>query len=203
MIFLDNNIFFFDRTPGSVHKIDDIKILICSILSGFDKPIDQELLINALLINETVNYFNFCQALSSLIKDELIKKVKNDKSDKLLKISYDGIEVAKTLKDSIPTFIIDKNINTLKKLLEEKKQNEGKVVQIDKVDDGYTVKLNVEDIGTNILEIKLFAPDENTVKLMETKLKRQTVDLYRMIIALMFDDSQTLREIANNIDSLN
>lgn len=192
------NRFFLDKTPGSLSKIDDIKILICSILAKFDSPVSKEYLNDSLQFNETVNYFNFCFVLSQMIKDNLVEEFEKNKTV-MLRLTNAGFEVADALKGSVPAFLIDKNVEKIKSIIKYEKDKQGKKTVIKEVEDGYTAEMNIEDTGANLMELKLYVPDFKRAEKFTTEFNKKAVDLYRCIVSILCNDSDLLETIITDM----
>ena len=101
-----------DDTPGSISNIYEIKILICRILNEIRTKMTKNQLNAALQLNETVNYFNFCQALKELLKSKHIIE-KNNGDKKYLVLTTIGEETANILNNNLPKHIVEKNIKLI------------------------------------------------------------------------------------------
>lgn len=187
-----------DRTPGSISNIYEIKILICRILNEIKTKITKNQLSVALQLNETVNYFNFCQALEELLKSKHII-IDRNKKEEFLKLTDIGKETANILTDSIPEKIIKKNIETTNEFLNKESQNKNKKTYLIKKEDGYIVKLILEETKSNLVDLEIFCPNQKTAEKFKKQMKEKTTEIYEAILAILENDEKTLLKIASKI----
>lgn len=189
--------YLLDETPGSLSNIYEIKILICHILNEI-KKITKNQICSVLLINETVNYFNFCQALKELKeKNQIIEKSFEEK--KQLQLTPLGKQMLNSLKDEMPKSIMKKTIFNVKKFLEEERENKNKKIEIKEKSDGYSVKLTLEEIESNLMDLELFCPNLKIAKNVKKQMKIKTTEIYAAIISIINNDYNSLFKITSNL----
>ncbi len=188
-----------DDTPGSISNIYEIKILICRILNEIRIKMTKNQLNAALQLNETVNYFNFCQALKELLKSKHI--IEKDNSDqKYLVLTSLGEETANILNNNISKYIVEKNIKSVKEFLKNEYENKNKKIYIKRKDDGYTVKLSLEETKSNLMDLELFCPTSKIAENVKNQMDLKTINIYKAVLAIVNDDKKTLLKIATNMD---
>ena len=84
--------------PGSLIKVEDIKILICFILYNTKKNFDADTITHIIRYNSVATYFDIAQAIEELENSKNI--VKNENGEYTL--TDNGITVAKELSYDIP-----------------------------------------------------------------------------------------------------
>lgn len=189
-----NKTYFIDDKPGSLSNICEIKILICYVLRESKQAITQNQLNKVFQINETVNYFNFCQAMAELLSTNHISK----RNDDTLQLTQLGLDTVELFEKNLPASTLKKSIKTLNKLIEFERENKNRIVKINEEEDGYIVKLVLEETGSNLLNLEIFCPTEDAANKFEDELKKKTTDVYRAILAVLSNDHKTLIEIASN-----
>lgn len=193
--------YLIDDVPGSISNIYEIKILICRILNEIRTKITKNQLNTVLQINETVNYFNFCQALKELLKSKHIIE-KNDGEAKYLYLTNLGKETANILNDNLSKHIVEKNIKLIKEFLKKEYENKGKKIYIKKKDDGYTVKLSLEETKSNLIDLELFCPTSKIAEKVKKQMELKTIDIYKAVLAVINNDKKTLMKIASNMEKI-
>ena len=194
-----SKIYLVDDIPGSLSNIYEIKILICAIINKMKSNINEEQINLALQINETVNYFNFCQAMKELLETKHIIKNKDKKDEIYLSLTKIGEETVKIFEDKISSKLIEKITKTLENILKEEHENKNKKVQIKSKNDGYIVKLTLEEIKSNLMEVELFCPNLKTAENVKKQMKLKTTEIYTSILALITNDYKTLLKLALNL----
>ena len=187
-----------DETPGSISNIYEIKILICRILNEIKTKITKNQLNTALQLNETMNYFNFCQALKELLKSKHIIEIKNGKNE-FLTLTNLGIDTANILTSNLPKNIVTKNIKIVKEFLEKELKNKNKKTYILKKDDGYIVKLRLEETNSNLFDLEFFCPTSKIAENVKKQMKEKTTEIYEATLAIIENDDKTLLKIASKL----
>ena len=189
-------VYLVDDVPGSLSNIYEIKILICNILSETKTNISKEQLNLALQINETVNYFNFCQAMKELFNSNHIIENENKNGKIILNLTKIGEETAKIFKNKISKKLIEKILKTLEEILKEEHENKNKKIRIKSKNDGYIVKLTLEEIKSNLMDVELFCPNLKTAEHVKNQMKLKTTEIYKSILAIVNDDYETISKLA-------
>jgi len=194
------DIYFRDDRPGSFSSISDIKILICYILDELEGNITNDQLNETFQYSEMVNYFNYCQAISELKKSGHIVESETNSRSSVLELTSLGVETSKELRDFLPPSSLERALKTAKKILIKDKQNQGKQIKIEQVEDGYLVHLKILDVGSDFMDIRLFAPDLKQAERIAKEFKCKTVDLYRGIISILYNDYESLYKVSKDIE---
>ena len=190
--------YLIDDIPGSISNIYEIKILICRILNEIRTKITKNQLNTVLQLNETVNYFNFCQALKELLKSKHIVE-KNDGEKKYLCLTNLGEETANILNNNLSKHTVEKNIKFIKEFLKKEYENKGKKIYVKKKDDGYTVKLILEEAKSNLIDLELFCPTSSITEKVKNQMDLKKIDIYKEDIAIINKDKKTIIKITYKI----
>lgn len=200
---MSKNIYFQDTEPGSLSDIYEIKILICTLLEAVNQPMGQEQINTVFQYNQTVNYFNFCQAITEMLQTGHIVQQTNNSTEVVLALSDLGKDTAHILSDAIPKSTREKTIKTAKSLIERQRQDKGKKVTIENTNDGYFVHLIISESGSELLNLKLFSPDREQAEYMAEQCNTNTIAIYKSIISTLFQDVNTLQEITYELQKQN
>lgn len=186
---------FKDNEPGSLSDIDEIKILICYLLDSAPQPLSRDQMNYVFQVTGTVNYFSFCQALNELAKSEHVREEAQEDGKPAFILTEQGAETAKTLSGVLGRANRDKVVAAAAELLARTKRDKGQKVSVDRVEDGYIVHLTVHDIGSDLLDLKLFAPDRMQADLLARQCSENTINLYNGMISILLNDRRGLAEI--------
>lgn len=190
--------------PGSLSDIYEIKILICYLLSCIEQPLSKEQVNYVFQFNSIVNYFSFCQALKELIDTHHIEEIFSvEDGKKILQLMPMGKNTASTLSGILQKSTRDKIISTAKQVLVSEQQERDHQVSVTKVEDGYMVHLVIHDIGSDLLEMTLFAPDKQAAQQMAERFNQDAVILYRGMLGILQNDSMSIHQIADEIAKQN
>lgn len=188
-----------DDTPGSISNIYEIKILICRILNEFKGKITKDQLCTVLQFNETVNYFNSCQAIEELLTNNQIYKKTDKNGETQILLTKQGKEIATTLKTNISKNLISKTIKDIKNFLKEERENKNKKIYLYTKDDGYIVKLVLEETQSNIMDLELYCPTNKIATKFKKEMKNKTAEIYKSIIAIINNEYDVLLNICKNL----
>ena len=189
-----------DLTPGRISNICEIKVLICASLKEFNSIISDRQLSEAFQIAEITNYFNYCCAFKELVYQKLISQKLDSKNKKtLLNLTSIGEETVKIFKNNISKAILERLIATIEKILKEEKQNKNRKIVMQRKQDGYIVKLVLEETGSNLLDLEIFCPTQDSAESMIKAMDISTTEIYRCILAILSNDFETINEVANII----
>lgn len=190
---------FKDSEPGSLSDIDEIKILICYLLNSAPQPLDREQMNYVFQVTGTVNYFSFCQALKELTDTGHVAEQDSEDGKRVFVLTQRGADTAKTLSGVLGRASRDKVVAAAAELLSRTKRDKGQKVAVDRVEDGYIVHLTVHDIGSDLLDMKLFAPDRMQADLLADQCSENTINLYKGIISILLNDRRGLAEIVEEM----
>ncbi len=200
MIRLDFDSFFAGIEPGGLKDIYEIKILICYLLYSMKEPLSKDQLDTVLQGNHLVNYFSYSTAYRELLESRHISEAERD-GKKVLLLNELGKDTAIALKANLPLSLKNKVVSAGMEILSEMKMDKVRQVEVEKIDNGYMVRLVIHDDNLDLLDIKLFAPDEAQVEIIKQQFVGNTVDVYRGIISLLTKDRVGLEKLAEKFDA--
>ena len=199
---MSQNTYIPDEKPGSLSNLSDIKILICYLLNEIDQDLTKEQLNSVFQISEMVNYFNYCQAVFELQKSGHLLELGKNSQKSVLSLTPLGVETAIELCDVLPPTIIQRALRTTQKVLKEEKYQQGKQIHISQTEDGYLVRLQILEVGSDLLDICLFAPNLAQAKRISNEFQYKTIDIYRGMIAILYNDSEHLAQVVKDIENM-
>ena len=95
---MDNNTAFSAGVRfGGLTDRTEIKILICYLLTGAKQPLTEQQIVDTIIGQQLVNYFELLDALSHLAEQKLIYEI-----DGMYSITEDGKEISRQLEKVLP-----------------------------------------------------------------------------------------------------
>lgn len=187
---MDNYSKMSEAASPELKDIQTVKILLCYLLYRINKPIDSEQLYDIAVGTEIINYFFYQDAIDYLIKNKSIS-VNNDHNNvKIYKLTDKGKDCAKTLRGYVPKSYRDKIVQAaLKYFAQIKYQNEVKIDYI-KLDKGYYVHCRCLDIGDDLMDLKLFAPDLSQAELLGKNIMINPTGFYSKILNFALNNEE-------------
>lgn len=186
--------------PGGLTDKNDIKLLICYVLSGIDNSLSKDDIISILKDNNLANYFEASDAFSDLISKGLIY-IEND-NDKLYTVTKEGKMIAKQLDISLPISVREKALKAALNILAKAKIQKENTVTIEKNDLGYLVNCNISGGNFNLMSLSLYVPDIMQANMVKDNFHKDPEILYSTMLAILTQDknliSDSLKRLINN-----
>jgi len=170
--------------PDQIYTIHETKVLMCYLIHQLERPLTQELLRNVMVHGGIVDYFIFHDALQALVDaGNLIEETDGpDDNNKIYSLTDYGVQTAEELKDSILWQVKEKAIRITNEIFDKMRRDSQEEISCEKTDDGYMVRCVIHDIGSDLMDLKLYVPDKATADKIRFGFDGRTTDLYRMII---------------------
>lgn len=186
---MDDTVFLKSEQPGGLSDIYEIKILICYLLNEISYPLSPEQINYVFQYNNIVNYFSFCHAIKELISTNHIEEQSNPVSGKkLLHLTSLGENTAKTLCSVVGKATRDRIVSTGNQVLEQAKKDRDHRADITRTEDGYLVHMVIHDIGSDLMDLTVFAPDEQTAEAISEKFLADTAKFYQDILDVFYKE---------------
>lgn len=166
-----------------------INILICYLLYRINKPIDSEQLYDISVGTGIINYFFYHDSISYLTTNGLID-TSEENGAKIYTLTDKGVGCARTLRKYVSKSHRDKIVQAaLKYFARLKYENEVKIEYI-KLEKGYYVHCRCLDIGDDLLDMKLFAPDLKQAELLGKQIMLNPPGFYGKIISFALGNEE-------------
>lgn len=184
--------------PGGLTNSNDVKLLICYILSTLDKPIGKDYITEAVTANGIANYFEITGAFSELEKKGTIELA--DAQKETYTVSREGRFISKNLWDELPTTVRERTLSAVSDLMYREKSAEENTSEVIKLDGGgYVVECHVNGGSNDLLSFRIFAPDSKQARLIKKNFQNNPEMIYKVMVAAITGNSefaqQTLEEI--------
>ncbi len=135
----NKKVFWGNLEPGSLIKVEDIKILICIILYNTNKTFTADTITHIIRYNSIATYFDIAQAIEELERDNNIVKLDNDEYT----LTNNGITIAKELNYEIPFTIRESAMSAAEYEILLQKRLKDNAIEIVPDDDKFTVKISM------------------------------------------------------------
>ncbi len=143
---------------GGLRTRYDIKVLLCYVLSGLDRPISKSGLNAALQITELANFFEVNAALGEITENGLAKCEKRD-DDEYYSLLPKGRDAARHLETDIPHRVRDMALKAAMEVAAKERKRCGVEAITEKRDDGYYAVLTIKDGDCLMLKTSLYCSD--------------------------------------------
>lgn len=181
---MDDNTFTQGIEPGGLRTRNEIKILICYLVSRLKTPITKSQLTDIICDEGLANYFELNQALSEVIGNGNIR-ISQQGNDEILMITDIGKSNSDILEDDIPYSVREKAFNAAinyQTLLRRERENN---IVLTELDNGYNISISVLDGSDEIMSVSLYAADYEQAMQVKTKYLSNPTKVYSGIISLL------------------
>lgn len=179
--------------PGGLLNRNDIKLLICYILSSIESGLSKKDIISVLQDNSLANYFESTDAFSELVENNII--CCTDQENQFFSVTEAGKLIADQLEISLPVTVREQVLSATLNLLAKIKRERENTVEIKKLKNGYTVNCHVSGGLLDLMSINLYAPDIMQAKLIKHNFQKNPELVYDCVLALMTDNKDMVRKV--------
>lgn len=167
--------------PGGLRSKQDIKILVCYVLSKTRLELSRESLEQALIRSELVNYFEVSDCVS-----DLISKGNMTVTDGKCYLTKSGEEIAKMLELSLPPSVRDRAVATTLELYEREKRERENIVNITPCENGYNVECRIlGGQAGDLLNFSINVADREQARVIKEHFLERPDVIYSATIALL------------------
>ena len=191
---MDFETYFAGIEPGGLVDKYEIKLLICYLLSTVSEPLTADQ-INYIFQSEgLVNYFSYTAAFKELLETGHIQEIEYGK-EKKYKITPLGIDSSNKLQSSLPRSLKDKVVAVALQLLTKLERKKNVDITLEHVKDGYLVRCRILDVGSDLMDLSMYANNETQAEIMKLNFEKQIDLLYRTILAVGIGNRENLEEL--------
>lgn len=181
-------------TLGGVRSKNEIRILICYLLSCVKENMDKELVVQAITIDELANYFEVSAAFDDLIKNGNIKESEIVDGIQTYELTDNGQMIANQLESILSYTVKEKAYVKAIQLLGEKKKRRENSVDIKKTENGFDVICKISGGDMDLLTFTLYAPTFEQAMVMKKNFFDNPSTVYKVMLALMTKDKENVGE---------
>lgn len=172
--------------PGGLRNRNEIKTLICYLVSHLDTPITKGQLNNIICEEGLANYFELNQALSEVIDNGNITVADvSDGEDPELFITTIGKQNTATLERDLPYTVRESALNAAVRMQTRLRREREHKIEIVRLENGCNITLSVLDGNDELMTVTLFVADYEQALSVKEKFLSDPVKVYSNIVALL------------------
>lgn len=168
--------------PGGLTDNREVRILICHILAAAGEPLSFDELTEAVLADGTANYFEFADAVAELKNLGCLDTFRSENGVSAYRLTGKGEDVAQKLAGSLPASIRDRAAANAKSMILRRRREEENLVLISRTDDGFLLRIEMKDIGTNLMELSLFLPTMEQAEAAKERFLEDPTASYKKVL---------------------
>lgn len=169
--------------PGGLRSKDEIRILICYLLSSVSVPLSREDILSIMQENGFANYFEVTDSLAELTENGNL--ICSGDQPPLYTAAPQGRMISKQLDTAVPLSVREKAVAAALNLLARAKREQENKVEIVKNSAGYTVTCHVSGGEVELMSFSLYAPDQNQAHMIKQNFHRSPELVYQVMLLLM------------------
>ena len=178
--------------PGGLWNQNDIRILLCYILSSVNAPLSGQDLSEILQRKALANYFEAGDALAAL---EQRGNVVRDE-DGCYRVTEAGREIAETLDATLPLSVRDKALEAAFTLLADARPHRENRAEAAPLETAFQVTCHISGgAGMELMSISLFVPDSAQAELVKERFYRDPEQVYKLLLSSLTGDTAYARSL--------
>lgn len=181
---------------GGLTDRTEIKILICYLLSNAGQPLTSQQIIDTLIGQQLVNYFELQDALSHLSSQGIIAE-----QGGVYSISDEGRDISRQLEKALPFSVKERAYKAVIEILQYenlKRQNKTSITPLEK--GGYNLNCTISDNDFTLFSFDLHMPDEKSAKFAEEKFIKHGQDIFRCFLGITTENPKMYRDFLEKSD---
>ena len=179
--------------PGGLRTKNQIRILICYLLSSVDAPLSRQDIIGIMQDNGLANYFEVTDALAELLDKGNITA--DAERPDLLSATRQARMIAKQLDAAVPLSVRERAVSAAVNLLAAAKRERENKVEINRTERGYNVTCHVSGGDMELMSFSLYVPDLFQARMVKRNFHRAPQNVYRMMLALVTNNRDMVSDL--------
>ena len=177
--------------PGGLWNQNDIRILVCYLLSSVGAPLAKGDMARILQQKGLANYFEVGDALAALAR---LGHIRLEEGGACI-LEDTGREIASTLADTLPLSVRDKAVEAALALLADAKAQRENRVDIEDTGNGCRVTCHISGGELDLMAISLYVPDRAQAELVRTNFHKDPEGAYRLLLSFLTGDMAYAKEL--------
>ena len=174
--------------PGGLRTTYEINILVCYLLKSVDTAFTKQQLCDVLQQDGLVNYFELTNSINELVKLEQIKPEKNANGEEAYRVTELGAKACGVIERTVSASVREKAVKAAMRLMARESRERMNKVDITQAKDGCIVTMRMLDVGSDLMELKLFMPDKLQADLVKRQFLNDPQLLYKGVLSLLLRD---------------
>ena len=143
---------------------------------------------------EIINYFFYQESITYLQKNGSLQLKQDENGQDWYSLTKVGEECAKELKEYVAKPYRDKIISEAKQyFIREKRREEVKISYLP-LKKGYHVQVRYLDLQSDLMDLKLYAPDMKQAKYLGTQIMRNPANFYGKVLEAVFSNKEEVKK---------
>ena len=195
----EENIFkMSEMADTEIKDVPTLNILLCYLLYKIGRPVCTEHLYDIAISTGVVNYFCYQDSLDYLLKNQLIGEEKDAEGTDCYTLLPKGEACAKELKKYAPKSYRDKLVLAALRYFARLKLEQEIKIEYIPLAKGCYVHLRCLDVGDDLMELKLYAPNREQAELIGKRIMLNPSGFYGKVIELALSNEEVSYDLSDN-----
>ncbi|MCD7772374.1 MAG: DUF4364 family protein [Oscillospiraceae bacterium] len=184
----------------SLHDEMAVKILICYFLRQINRPITPVQLAEIATTDGIVNYFTYSSVVENMLESGMLT-LRQEGDEEYYVLSETARAGAESFKQQVPQRFRNKILSAGLKFFARLKNENDVNIYVEPQEKGYLVEVTCTDMGTTLMDLKIYAPDEEQANLLAEKIRLNPTDFYAKVIDFATENEEYQPEV-KEVDDL-
>ena len=180
---------FISDEMKNVSEVYQVQILLAYFLNQINQLCTPQQLLEIATGDGIVNYFVYVEAVSQMQSAGTIELAEVE-GEQIYRLTEKGKTVAEAFKHQVPKSFRDKIYAAGLRLFARLKNERDVTFKTEKVEKGYAVHCNCTDNGLKLMEMTLFAPDEEQAEFIKAKIRMNPSEFYCKVLDYIIDNKE-------------
>lgn len=179
---MSNDAFTAGIEPGGLRSKDEIRILLCYLLSSVGAPLTRDAILQSVQENGLANYFEVTDALEELTANGNLLLEESG-----YRASRQAQQIARQLDTALPYSVRTKALQAALRLLAQARRERENAVEIDSTGAGVRVTCHISGgpARDDLMTLALMVPDMQQAALVKRAFQQAPDRIYQVLLALL------------------
>lgn len=180
---------------GGLTDRTEIKILLCYLLTEAKQPLTEQQIVDTIIGQQLVNYFELLDALSHLVEQNLICE-----NDGRYSITAEGIEISRQLEKSLPFSVRERAYKAVIEILQYetlKRQNKTSITPVE--GGGFNLNCTIEDENFVVFSCNLYMPNEKSANIAQENFIKHGQDIFKCVLGITTDNPNMYKDFLSDL----
>lgn len=191
---MNDDIFKAGVRPGGLTSHNEIKMLLCYILSSIEQPMSFSLLHEALQENGLVNYFELVGAMEGLVKSGHLQLEMEDGAERY-RVTELGRRAGSEFEGALPLAVRERAVDAARRLMRRSRREQAVNIEVHPQNGGYRMELSIPEDGGSLVAFALHLPTKEDCELVRRRFLNDPTFIYKGVLALLTGNREVLGQI--------
>ncbi len=192
---------FISNDMKNVTEVYRVQILLAYFLNQINQLCTPNQLTEIATGEGIVNYFDYTAAVTAMLENGTLE-LSEIEGTEYYRLTEKGTSGAENFKKQVPKSLRDKIYASGLRLFAKLKNERDITFDIAKNDRGYNVHCKCCDGNIVLMDINLFAPDEEQANYIKSKIQMNPTDFYCKVVDYIIENEEYVPNVSENMTFL-